>query len=299
MIWFFGLNEFGATHRAHPWKPVQLSPNAYRFNFPWNNSVDSLRDIIARPGDALNLYDNPYRIGIAALHAGGATPVPPSTDAFYWKVREFLSPANTPSNLVVQIWNEPNNPGFGEMTATDCLWLVRAARIAAVDVGALSRIIGPGLTPTPPPNSNPWGQDMATIYQDHNVPAAVHIYPTTSNWYAEFDDALKVADRANSDPVDPNKPIWITEMGFCEKWHYAVNGVHPNRCGPGYATYAGAAYDRANQRSNVVGVFYHRLHYPAANESQQAMDFDTYGKTYFLNQSHNPTTLVGQLDQYR
>jgi hypothetical protein len=128
---------------------------------------------------------------------------------------------------------------------------------------------------------------MGNTYADHLVPAAVHIYPTSSNWTPEFDEGLKHADLANGTPVDPNKPIYITEMAMCASW---PNGT--TRCGPDYAWLATGAYSRAAARSNVVAVIYHRL-------VLTGDPFDVQGHTYFIDAGGNETSLTTLMDLVR
>jgi hypothetical protein len=223
----------------------------------------------------MNLSSHPDRLGIVHLYGN---PIPSGAE-FYNKVKEYLD--WTPSNLMIQVWNEPNNAAFGEMSATQCRDLIIAAAYADAGRG---RLIGPAMSPV-----GNWQQFMGNAYADHIVPAAVHIYPNSSNWQPAFDEALKHADLANGIPVDPNKPVYITEMAFPYKWGNPGPLFGTDRCGPNYYWYAQAAYYRAASRSNVRAVIYHKLTY----SSDQ---FDIQGRTYFIDQSGAETTLTLLLD---
>lgn len=270
-VQYFGLNEEATNHLNRPWQPARLDPNVFRFGMPWNesNGLAILQSIYYGMG----LDSRPDRLGIVALYGN---PIPSGME-FYEKVKQYLD--YTPSNLKIQIWNEPNNEDFGWMEASKCRELILAAMYAG---SGNARLVGPAMSPGDPN----WGQYMDNAYADHYVAPAVHIYPTSSNWTPEFDDALKRADYANG--FDANKPIYITEM--------ALRYQKPNGntcCGPNYMWYAQSAYSRANGRSNVHAVIYHRLLYDA----QKA--FDINGRTYFIDAGGGETELTTLLDYVR
>ena len=299
---YFGLNDHGPNHiNGRQWQPSELNPTAYRFFMPWDNDTwyaQSYTDNML-----LGAFANgPDRIGIMVMTPAVNTgppqyrsPVPDAT-TFYWEVREWL--VNTPSNLYLQVWNEPNSPTYGTsgvaMQASTCRGLISAAYSAARDLGQPGRIIGPAMSPGLPD----WEQYMIDAYADRLVPAAVHIYPKSQPWTQDFDLAIKRGKHlTNSDGK-----IYITEMGLRYKWQTGTdqngNPVWSILYGSNWAAHSRDAYLRAAADSAVRAVIFHRLVYdPTA--AQHVREFDENGRLYFLINNppyHTRTELVSELN---
>jgi hypothetical protein len=272
---YFGLNEGGSTHVNNAWQPSQIYPDAFRFVSPWNNDWWPVKAIT----DGMNLGSYVgSRIGIVALYGSpGTTP----DGTYYGRVKDFLD--WTPPNLYVQVWNEPNLEKYGAISPSKCRDLIASA--VKADAGR-GRVIGPAMSPS----KGDWASYMAQAYADHNIPAAVHIYPRSNPWTADFDYAVKQAIGNNA---NPNDPFYITEMAL-----RSASETNTVIYGANWAQYTRDAYVRASQQSQVRAVIFHRLR-ENTNTSDPDYWFDHWALDFFLNGSGNPTQLVTRLDEVR
>ena len=293
---FFGSNDQGENHIAHPWQPGRLNPDAYRFSMPWDHDTTmALRYTSDNPMSLGAFASGPTRIGIMVMvgaHYAG-NPTVPDWWSFYHAVQRWLT--NTPSNLYLQVWNEPNVPTtlggpalIDRITMRD---LIEAAYWAAADMGQPDRIIGPAMNPGVPG----WESYMADAYSYKRVPAAVHIYPKSDPWTGDWDLAIKQATAASPSPG--SSPIYITEAGLRNWWRNGQDVWEP-LYGNNWAQYTRDFYLRCVNQSNLRAVIFHRL---IIQPGEQSFEFDLNGRLYFLGNdpAFTETALVDWLDPYR
>ena len=260
----FGLNDSLTNHQLHPWQPARCAPDVFRCVCWWGDYTTPYDAV-----SSMGLSDYPERLGIVCLFGPSNQQGPTSAQygTYVWNILE-----STPSNLLIEVWNEPNDSRFGVLTEDHCRELIATAVYADNGRG---RVIGPGMNPGIPG----WSTYMINAYSNHHIPASVHIYPESQPWTSDFDTAIKFADQANGTPVDPNKGIYITEMGL-------RHNIYGSACWG----YAQDAFTRAAGLPNVRTAIYHRLRIGDA--------FDLNGSLYFYygNGAEN-TPLVDAIDQ--
>ncbi len=195
---FFGFNDDpdGHTTGGRQWQPSRLSPNVFRFSMYWNTGGAAAREWC----DQMKLGSLPGHRAIVALYKPGEGAPSPTSTQFYDAVSDILE--KTTWNTWVEVWNEPNNPDFGGLPSSKTRELIIAA--VKADAGR-NRLIGPAMTPALPN----WGLYMLEAYADHLVPAAVHIYPQSHPWTADFDAAITALrlSRAAADEDQPSSTM--------------------------------------------------------------------------------------------
>ncbi len=195
---YFGFND--DLLQVYPWAPSELNPTAFRFGMPWDAPSAWATDLCANMN--LGAYTSgPSRIGIMALCPGmnGALP---NYSQFNAAVTRWVNATAGYPNFYIQVWNEPNNPDFGNIDSLTVRGFISAANAAGG-----GRVIGPAMSPAVPN----WQQYMSQAYADKLVAPAVHMYPTSSPWTGDWDVAIKEAGNNNPSPTGP---IYITEIGL-------------------------------------------------------------------------------------
>jgi hypothetical protein len=260
----FGLNDSLPNHNWKKWEPVRCAPNVFRTACYWNDTTTP-----QTAATQMNLWTDSSKLGIVCLYGPAGVQAPGLTD-FMNSVSTILSV--TPANLLIEVWNEPNDPAYGSVTEAQCRDLLTAA--VKADNGR-GRVIGPAANP----NRSGALTYIANAYANHPAcPASVHIYPQSFPWTADFDYWLGVAHYYCNN-ADYSKGIYITEMG-----------LRANIYGGAAYSYAGAAFARAAAWSpNVWTAVYHRL------RITDQFDFGGSLFFYFDNGLEN-TPLVNAID---
>lgn len=274
---YFGFNEDGWRHQAHPWAPSQLNPDAFRFGVHWDDVSSVATSVCANMNLGAYTTQPGRRIGIMTLTPGVAGALP-NYSQYNAAITRWVNDTAAYPNLYIQVWNEPNNPTFGGFASLTVRGFISAAKAAGG-----SRVLGPAMAPI-----SGWQQYMSQAYADKVISPAVHVYPTSSPWTGDWDVAIKEAGNNNPSPTGP---IWITEIGLRYSYFNGANWV--TLYGSNWAQYTIDAHNRAINQSNLAAICFHRL------VRVQSSPFDEYGRLYFINEDGTLAALGSALDPYR
>lgn len=109
---------------------------------------------------------------------------------------------------IVQAWNEPNNPTFGDLSPELAGELMRAAAFAST-----GRVIGCAASP----GKADWQEYTRAAYRDVGLPVALHVYPHTHDPVSEVRSAY-----AFGEDVAEWRGVWVTELGL-QRRYYGAN----------------------------------------------------------------------------
>ncbi len=195
---FFGFNDSIEAWGAGAEGAKALGADAARIPMGWNQD----------PADFADMN--------ATLKARGLRPIialwgcePPPLDAYAQAVAAWTAAY---PKAVIQLWNEPNHPFFGDMSAERAGRLARVGAFAARSVRPKGPIVGPALAPSQERNlpSQEYRRYFRSMYQEIpdwlHIGAAVHVFPYGHKPWLTERAFYSVAERQGT--------VWVTEVGL-------------------------------------------------------------------------------------
>jgi len=252
----FGLNEELTGHQnfAGANALTGLRLNVARFGIYWSDLNYTHMDAVFPQLSALGQRP------IATVYGTSA----PDPDAYAQAIADLH---HTYPSLLLQVWNEPNNPTFGGLDPSLVRTLMSKARAATG-----GPLLGTPMSPTPG-----WKQYARDAYAGSGLPVSLHIYPSGSQPMNEV-----MVNYQFGRGLAGGRGVHVTELGFQRKF-YPIN----------QADLSAAAF-RFLKSLGAQTIIFHRLAEPVP-----ASDWERQARLWFLDAAGNSTAICRALIRER